>query len=142
MTPPDHQPEPPAGPASTPTGSPTADEPIVDFSRAARRIRASALTAGTVALAGWLVTGLVTDGVDPGELGGWIGLALAGMFLVEVWVVGGSAARGMLRAGDRGERLAGGDVGILPPQLTRSGRAVRRARDERPGPTPPDPGPR
>ncbi len=96
--------------------------PIVDFSRAARRVRRSALVLGSLALAGWVVTGLVTDGVDPTDLGAWGGLALLGMFLVEVFVVGGSALRGMLNAGDRGERLAGGDVGLLPPQLKR-GRA-------------------
>lgn len=93
--------------------------PIVDFSRAARRVRISALVMVTLALAGWLVTGLAGDGLDPRQLGAWGGLALLGMFIVEVIVVGGSAARGMLNAGDRGERLAGGDVGLLPPQLTR-----------------------
>ena len=92
---------------------------LVDFARAARRIRASAVTLGALAVVGWLVTGLVTDGVAAADLGTWIGLALFGMFLVEVVVVGGSALRGMLRAGDRGERLAGGDVGLVPPQLTR-----------------------
>lgn len=97
--------------------------PIVDFSRAARRVRTSAMVLGSMAPVGWLVTGLVGDGLDPGDLGAWAGLALLGMFLVEVVVVGGSALRGMLRAGDRGERLAGGDVGLLPPQLT--GRASR-----------------
>lgn len=98
-------------------------DPIVDFGRAARRVRASALTLGSAALVGWLVTGLLGGGPDPSDLGAWAGVALLGMFLVEVWVVGGSALRGMLRAGDRGERLAGGDVGLLPPQLTGHGRA-------------------
>lgn len=92
---------------------------LVDFPRTARRIRASAITLGALAVVGWIVTGLVTDEVAVADLGAWIGLALFGMFLVELVVVGGSALRGMLRAGDRGERLAGGDVGLLPPQLTR-----------------------
>lgn len=92
--------------------------PLVDFGRAARRVRASALVLGSLALAGWLVSGLVGGGLDASDLGAWLGLALAGMFLVEVVVVGGSALRGMIHAGDRGERLAGGDVGLLPPQLT------------------------
>lgn len=113
--------------AGVPSAAPAADAavpsstvpPIVDFSRAARRVRRSALVLGSLALAGWAVTGLVTGGVDPTDLGAWGGLALLGMFLVEVVVVGGSALRGMLNAGDRGERLAGGDVGLLPPQLTR-----------------------
>lgn len=101
---------------------------IVDFPRAARRIRASAVVLGGLAVVGWLVTGVVDGGLDPGDLGGWIGVALFGMFLVELVVVGGSALRGMLNAGDRGERLAGGDVGLLPPQLT--GRSPRRAQDD------------
>lgn len=96
--------------------------PIVDFSRAGRRVRRSALVLGSLALAGWVVTGLAAGGLDPTDLGAWGGLMLLGMFLVEVFVVGGSALRGMLNAGDRGERLAGGDVGLLPPQLKR-GRA-------------------
>lgn len=69
---------------------------IVDFPRAARRIRASAIVLGSSALVGWLVAGLVTGGPDPADLGGWAGAALFGMFLVEVVVVGGSALRGML----------------------------------------------
>lgn len=97
--------------------------PVVDFTRAARRVRTSAAVLGGLALAGWVVTGLVGGGLDVGDLGAWGGLALVGMFVVEVVVVGGSALRGMLRAGDRGERLAGGDVGLLPPQLT--GRSPR-----------------
>lgn len=98
------------------------DAPIVDFSRAARRIRRSAGVLGTLALVGWVVVGVATGGPDPGDLGAWAGLALLGMFVVEVVVVGGSAARGMLEAGDRGQRLAGGDVGLLPPQLSRTRR--------------------
>lgn len=92
--------------------------PIVDFPRAARRLRASALVLGAAAAVGWVVAGVVGDGVRFADLGGWIGAALLGMFLVEVVVVGGSALMGMLRAGDRGERLAGRDVGLLPPQVT------------------------
>lgn len=92
--------------------------PIVDFPRAARRLRASAIVLGTAAVVGWVVAGVAGDGVHVADLGGWIGAALLGMFLVELVVVGGSALAGMLRAGDRGERLAGRDVGLLPPQVT------------------------
>lgn len=99
---------------------------LVDYARAARRIRTSAVALGSLAVVGWVVTGLATEGVAVDDLGTWIGVALFGMFLVELVVVGGSALRGMLRAGDRGERLAGGDVGLLPPQLTRrSGTTTR-----------------
>lgn len=105
-------------------GPDTSTVPIVDFSRAGRRVQRSASILGASAVVGWLVSGLVTGGLDGSGLATWLALALAGMFVVEVVVVGGSAARGMLRAGDRGERLAGSDVGLLPPQVTR--RLARR----------------
>ncbi len=98
--------------------------PIVDFSRAGRRVKRSATILGGGALVGWLVAGLVTGSLTASGLATWVAVALAGMFVVEVVVVGGSAARGMLRAGDRGERLAGSDVGLLPPQVTQ--RLARR----------------
>jgi hypothetical protein len=90
---------------------------LVDYIRTARRMRTSALVLGVVALVGWLVTGIATGGLTGGSLGAWLAMVVLGMFIVEVVVVGGSALRGMLRAGDRGERLASGDVGLLPPQL-------------------------
>jgi hypothetical protein len=90
---------------------------LVDYTRTARRMRMSAIVLGGVGLAGWLVTGVVAGGLTVGALGTWLAMVVLGMFIVEVVVVGGSALRGMLRAGDRGERLAGGDVGLLPPQL-------------------------
>jgi hypothetical protein len=94
-------------------------DPVVDFGRAGRRLRTSAVVLGALAVLAWLVHGLLGNGPDPADLGAWGGAALFGMFLVELVVVGGSALRGMLRAGDRGDRLAGGDVGLLPPQLLR-----------------------
>lgn len=97
---------------------------LVDWTGTGRRLRRTAVVLGGVAVAAWLVTGLAAGGLRAGALGGWVGGALLAMFLAEVVIVGGSALRGMLRAGDRGERLAGGDVGLLPPQLT--GRDRRR----------------
>lgn len=92
---------------------------LVDWPRAGRRLGRSALVLAAAAVVGWVVTSLVTGTWRGGMLGNWMGLALAGMLLVELWVVGGSALRGMLRAGQDGHRLAGDDVGILPPQLRR-----------------------
>jgi hypothetical protein len=92
---------------------------LVDFRATARRMRRSAAVLLLAALGAWLITGLGNGGLAGSDLGGWLGLALGGMFVVEVVVVGGSALRGMLRAGESGERLAAGDVGILPPQLRR-----------------------
>lgn len=85
--------------------------PIVDWARAGRRLRASALAIGVVVATGSLVTWLV---VGSSEIGTWVFGGLAAMFLVELVVVGGSALAGMLRAGERGDRLARGDVSLLP----------------------------
>lgn len=54
-----------------------------------------------------------------------VGVASFGLLASVVGVVAASALRGMLRAGERGERLAGGDVGLLPPKRSQLG--------ERPG---------
>lgn len=76
-----------------------------------------------LAVVAWLVVGFASGGPDLSDLGGFVGIALGGMFVVELFVVGGAALRAMLRAGERGDRLARGDVGLLPPQLSRrSGR--------------------
>lgn len=98
---------------------PVTQPPLVDWARLGRRVGITAAVLVSLALVGWLVTGLLDDGPVLQDLWGWMGLALAGMFVAEIWFVGGAALRGMLRAGERGERLAGGDVGILPPQVTR-----------------------
>ena len=72
----------------------------------------------TLVVVGWLVDGIVGDtGFRLRVLGELGGLALLATFVAEVVVVGGASVRGMLRAGDRGERLAGSDVSLLPPQL-------------------------
>lgn len=92
---------------------------LVDWAAIGRRLRRSAVILLGLALAAWLLVGVATGGPELGDAGGYLGAAVAGMFLVEVVVVGGSAVRGMLRAGEQGERLAGGDVSLLPPQLRR-----------------------
>lgn len=98
-----------------PDGAPV----LVDWTVAGRRLRLSATVLVSLALVAWIAGGLLHDGIVLRDVWGYLGLAAAGMFLAEIVVVGGSALRGMLRAGERGERLAGGDVGLLPPQLTR-----------------------
>lgn len=92
---------------------------LVDWPAIGRRLRTSALVLLGLAVAAWLVVGVAGDGVRIADVWGYVGLAFIGMFVAEVVFVGGSALRGMLRAGERGERLAGSDVGLLPPQLTR-----------------------
>lgn len=94
---------------------------LVEWEDTARRIRRSAVILGGLVLLGWLVAGAVGEqGWALRSLGNWLGLGLLAMFVAEVVVVGGSAARGLLRAGERGERLSGGDVGLFPPTRGRS----------------------
>jgi hypothetical protein len=57
--------------------------------------------------------GAVGDGWSLRLLAELVGFGLLASFVVEFVVVGGSAARGLLRAGERGDRLAGG--GRLAP---------------------------
>jgi len=93
---------------------------IIDFGRTARRIRRVLASLAALVLVAWLAMGVFgTGGFEPRLLAEFLGLALLVAFLAEVVVVGGAAVRGMLRAGDRGDRLAGADVSLLPPQLTR-----------------------
>lgn len=107
------------GPEPPTTSTPVARPPVVDWSRVGRRLRASLLAILTVVLVVWAITAVAGGGWDPRRLAELVGLGLLAAFVVEVVVVGGSAVRGLLRAGERGDRLASGDVSILPPQLTR-----------------------
>jgi hypothetical protein len=90
---------------------------LVDWGRTGRRVRTSVLALTALVAVAWTVVSLLGDGFDPGTLGGLVGLALALLFVVELVVVGGAALRGMLRAGERGERLASHGVGLLPPRI-------------------------
>jgi hypothetical protein len=93
---------------------------VVDFPRTVRRLRTSLIAVGSLVLLGWLVAGAVADqGWSLRLLAELVGFGLFVSFAVEVVVVGGSAARGLLDAGERGDRLASADVSLLPPQLTR-----------------------
>lgn len=108
------------------SGGAVAEEPaagggLVDYRRTARRLRAGAAVLALVVLATW--AGLAAFGdASVRTLVELAGLGLLGMLVLEVVVVGGAALRGMLAAGDRGERLAAGDVALVPPQLRRRGR--------------------
>ncbi len=78
------------------------------------------LVAGVGLLTAWPVVGWVRGtGLSIALLGELVGWAVLAAVVGEFVVVGGSALRGMLRAGDRGHRLAGDDVAIIPPQLLR-----------------------
>jgi len=103
--------------------------PIIDWSRTARRLRTILSVIGITAVVAWLVAGFLGDGPTLQLLAELLGIGILVTFAVEVVVVGGVAVRGMLAAGERGDRLAGQDVFLLPPQL------LRGHRRERGGPT-------
>lgn len=114
--------------AAPPGPSPSEAPHLVDWSLIGRRLRWTAVTLLAAAIGSWVLVGALGSGLRLADVWGYVGLAFVGMFVVEVVVVGGSAVRGLLRAGERGERLAGDDVGLLPPQLGR-----RRSDPDRPG---------
>lgn len=90
------------------------DVQLVDWARTGRRMAAGVVVFQGLAVLAWLVVGLAGDGLSAADLFGFVGVAVLASFALEVVVVGGSAVRGMLRAGERGDRLAGPDVGLLP----------------------------
>jgi hypothetical protein len=90
---------------------------LVDWGRTGRRVRASVLLLAGAVLLGWVVLSVLGGGFDPGTLGELVGLAFGVLFVIELVVVGGAALRGMLRAGERGERLSSDGVGLFPPRM-------------------------
>lgn len=125
---PPREPASPPTPGSTVAGgaqqeavapSPAAGGPsILDFRRTARRLAVAVGVIGVLVVAAWVALALTT-GAPLRLLAELAGLGLLAAFVVEVVVVGGSALRGMLAAGERGERLAASDVSLVPPQLLR-----------------------
>jgi hypothetical protein len=105
------------------SGSAPAAPRVVDWSRTVRRLRRALLTIAVLVVVAWAVLGAVDGTLSGRLLAELTGLGLLAGFVAEVVVVGGGAVRGMLTAGSRGDRLAGGDVSLLPPQLTRRRRS-------------------
>jgi hypothetical protein len=99
----------------------TADlPPLVDWTRTGRRLRRVALVLAALVLLGWVADGVLgAGGFRLRMLGELTGIALLLAIAAEIVVVGGAALAGMLRAGERGERLARADVSLIPPQLRR-----------------------
>ncbi len=90
---------------------------LVDHARIGRRLRRWLLLLSMATLIAWLGGGLLGDGPTLRGLTGLLGVAVLLALFVEVFVVGGAAVAAALRAGERGERLASGDVTLLPPQV-------------------------
>lgn len=92
---------------------------LVDWGGTGRRLRRIGLVALTAVVPLWVLLGSLDQGLTLRSLGEAAGLCLLVALSVEVAIVATAALRGMLAAGTRGERLAGGDVWLLPPQLLR-----------------------
>lgn len=95
---------------------------IVDWAWTARRLRRTLFGLSVVVVTSFVVLSAARGQVDPRLLAELVGLALLVAFAIEVVVVGGAALKGMLTAGERGERLSSQDVGLLPPQILRRAR--------------------
>ncbi len=95
---------------------------IVRWSATAHRLRRTLLGLLAVIVTTFLVVSTVRGSVELVLLAELVGLGLLLAFGIEVLVVGGAALRAMLTAGERGERLASQDVGLLPPQVLRRAR--------------------
>ncbi len=100
----------------------TAEAGILDWSGTARRLRRIALVLAAVLGLTFIVLSAQRGEVAWSLLGELLGIGLLVTFVIEVVVVGGTAFRAMLTAGERGERLASQDVGLLPPQVLRRAR--------------------
>lgn len=96
------------------------DRELLDWRRIGRRLVRVLVGAAAVSILGIGVTWGVTGGVSGTGVLLWVGVGALLLVVGAMLVLSVSALRGMLRAGDRGDRLAGGDVGLLPPQV-RSG---------------------
>ena len=115
-----HAPSPPAVGAAAVTDASDAPvtAPLLDFRRTARRLALALAIIGALVLVGWGVLAVAT-GAPLRLLAELAGMGVLAAIAVEVVVVGGAAVRGMLTAGERGERLAAPDVSVIPPQLAR-----------------------
>jgi hypothetical protein len=99
---------------------------LVDWHRTGRRLRRQAVIILTLVVVAWLVLGLRAGAPTARTLAELLGLGVLVAIAGEIVVVGGAALKGLLVAGDRGDRLAGTDVSLLPPQVSRRLRQRRR----------------
>jgi hypothetical protein len=95
------------------------DHHLVDWARTGRRLRRQAVILGTLVLVAWVVVAVRDGGLSGRTLAELVGVGVLLAIAAEIVIVGGAALRGMLAAGERGERLAQQDVSLLPPQVTR-----------------------
>lgn len=112
-------PAPTRGPAHEGHDGHDGHEPIVAWERTARRMRLLLSLLAVVVTIVWVTAGVLGSGFSLRLLAELVGFGVLAAIAGEVVVVGGSALRGMLAAGARGDRLASPDVSLLPPQVTR-----------------------
>ncbi len=99
----------------TPGGAPPDPAPLLDFAAVRARLRRLVLGAAVVAVVG-MGAEAVTGGAVGAVLGRWVGVFGVLVLLGAAAVVALSALGGADRVQRRGERLAGDDVGFLPPR--------------------------
>jgi hypothetical protein len=95
--------------------------PLIDWSRLGRRMAVVALGWVLVIALGAAVTAALA-GLTRGALLLWLGLGAVGLVASAITLIAASAVGGMVRAGDRGQRLSSDDVGLSPPQVRRRAR--------------------
>jgi len=89
--------------------------PIVEFPRLAARVRTSVAVLAALALVAVLVDGLV-NGLSFTVMIRWLSAFVVGLVVVIGVNVALHALRGAGTAQRQGERLAGDDVGLVPPR--------------------------
>lgn len=95
------------------------DEPVVDFAWVRRRIGVVGAVWAALAVLGAVLSAGLAGGLSAAAVRLWLGVAGLGTVVSAVGLVAWSALRGMVRAAERGDRLAGDDVGLLPPRRRR-----------------------
>jgi hypothetical protein len=90
----------------------------VEFTPLARRLRAVAAGLAVVTLLAIVIDGMVR-GLSFGGMILWLSVFVASLLLAVAVVVALHALRGAGTAQQRGERLSGDDVGLLPRGRTR-----------------------
>jgi hypothetical protein len=120
---PPHEPTSPSAPPAQQTAGEGAG--VVDWHRTGRRLRRQLVVILALVVVAWVVVGVRDGAVQLRVLGELAGIGVLVAVAAEIVVVGGAAVRGLVRAGDRGDRLSSGDVSLLPPQVTRRLRGRR-----------------
>lgn len=91
---------------------------LLDFAALAARLRTVTVVLAVLAVAATVIDGLL-GGLTFGVMLRWAGVFVVAMLLCAGVSVAVQALRGVDAAQRRGERLSGGDVGLVPPRRPR-----------------------